>query len=188
VCAVQNGEDFLSKWRASLIKYADENGITRDKYAQFHRVADRFCDCDAVQDISPIYVQPMDRGSPLATTTTVLMNNSFRGSTNSFRGSTNSVPGSPVATATPVFTNSVQQRHAVTGLQSSQRKYSGEPVATGVSEIPGEIALTNSSKKKKKKKKPQAGGESGTGGAKSKKKKKPKPKPPADDDSPTEAD
>lgn len=177
--AVKNGEDFLGKWRASLIKYSDENGITSDKYAQFHRLADRICDCDAVRDIPPVYAQPMDRGSPVATTTT---------GSNSFRGSTNSAPVSPIATATPVFTNSVQQLHVVTtGLQLSQRKYSEEPVATGVVGIPGEIALTNSPKKKKKKK-PKAGGESGTGGAKSKKKKKPKPKPPADDDSPTEAD
>jgi hypothetical protein len=48
---VKNGEVFLSKWRGALEAYGDSHNLRRIERARFKRVADRCCDCDAVETI-----------------------------------------------------------------------------------------------------------------------------------------
>jgi len=160
VIGVKNGEEFLGRWRFALESYAREKAVPTDQIAQFKRVADRFCDCDTNQDIPPISVQVMDRGSAA------------------------SRPAE--AYATPILS----KPQAVTGMSdrnTGQRRGGHSPPPSprskkGHHEHEGQPSSPRSSKPKKKKSSSIPPNSDGNGGKKKKKKKKPKPPAPVEEE------
>ena len=50
---MKNGEEFLAKWHYALDAYFENRGLRKSEMARFRRVADRCCDCDAVEKVKP---------------------------------------------------------------------------------------------------------------------------------------
>ena len=48
---LKNGDVFLAKWKGALLAYAERTGLPEAQVAVFHRVTDRFMNCDKLEHI-----------------------------------------------------------------------------------------------------------------------------------------